>query len=239
MQVATIASFAVLPLEGVIPRNLRSVCYLLPSGSTPSNAGRIIRNDEVVGSIPTSSTKFSSTCDHEDPAKDALRLLHTARENGEVCLIDPGEYPKPLCTDNSILLGWKETDEDGAEVWLAQPDTLFKFISDHYEKQGKSFPWDRKTLLERWAQNEYTKTNERNLYKMRISGEQQRVVYIFPSAFVEVFEEDKNSQVAHTSVIPSRKTWLRDDSVVPGVPTVPTLIPSLGNAQATDATRVN
>jgi len=25
-------------------------------------AGSIVRNDEVVGSIPTSSTKFSSTC---------------------------------------------------------------------------------------------------------------------------------------------------------------------------------
>ena len=27
---------------------------------------RIVRNDEVVGSIPTSSTIFSSTCKHSD-----------------------------------------------------------------------------------------------------------------------------------------------------------------------------
>lgn len=177
----------------------------------------------------------------EDPAKDALRLLYTAYENGQLCLlaVDEEEFPKPACSSPAIELGWKETGKDGGEVWLAQPDTLFKFITDHYEKQEKSFPWDRKTLLERWAQDDYTETNDRNLYKVRVKGKQRRLVRILPSAFDRVFEEDKNSRSSQVSVIPSRKMWLRDDSVSSDVPTVPTPIPSDGNSQATDAARVN
>jgi hypothetical protein len=38
--------------------------YLPTRGAIAQLGERIVRNDEVVGSIPTSSTKFSITCRH-------------------------------------------------------------------------------------------------------------------------------------------------------------------------------
>jgi hypothetical protein len=56
-------------------RNLCSSCYLCPFGFTSSKGGFRIRNDEVVGSIPTSSTIVSN----EVPSCQKKRHSRVAR----------------------------------------------------------------------------------------------------------------------------------------------------------------
>jgi hypothetical protein len=125
---------------------------------------------------------------NEDPIREALRLLASADQAGQIFFRCPdgsevGQNSQALRTDNFI--GWRNDENSD---WLCEPNRLYAKIKRLFEEQGRTLPLKKSDLFQRMIDRGYLpRSDEPDRYtvKRKIDGERKRVIAITPEAFAK------------------------------------------------------